>query len=418
MKRLATVKQALIGGLAMLSFTAATAGATTINVSPEGELGEARRAYYNIRVGDLRLAFRTGARLRWTDNVGYGDDDDSGWLFIPRLGLDMYYPLSTYVQISSGITAGYEYYLSGDGEAQFFVEGGEGDLQANITGAIRLDEDTTIQLRDQLGREIDSLDIAVRDRTEDYAAWVHNFSALYSKAINPKTTAKVQYTHSDRWTDDDDFEHLDYSRDAFDFVALYKLMRQLRIGPYARISQTRFHEDIRNDRMIYEGGVTATGQFQLGNSINYTVNLGYQSPDIGDDNNPDADDEEAGLVTNFNLSVLPGAFPGHRVRVGYRRNHTDPDPGVNYSDELFAGYGIDIRITKALMLRSDVDWVKISDSDDGEDAQVWRFSIRTGYKLTKHMKIGAEYRYTTKDSDMDDNEFAQNLVDLNVSYRF
>ena len=405
-------------GLATLLACTATTPATVIDVSPEGEMAGPRTSYYNLRVGDLRLAFTGNAVMRWTDNLGYSANNNSAWSLVPSLGVDAYYPISPYFQISGGLTAGYEFYLSGDGEDQFFINGSEGALRGDVTAEIRFDDDSAIQISDSFAREIDTLDIAARDRAEDYAAWVHTFSARYSKALNRRTTGKVQYTHNDRWTSDSTFNHLDYSSDSLDAVVLYRLMKNFSLGPYLRVNSTRFHEDKRNDRVIYEGGVSTTGQLQLGGNVSYTFNFGYQSPQISNDNDPTATDEENGLVTNFNLSVRPGVLPGHRFRAGYNRNHTDPDPGVNYSDELFLGYGIDIRLWKEFLASADIDWRDISDSDGGEDATLWRFTLRSTYDLTEKTALRAQYTYTDKSSDVGANEFSQNMIEIGVSHRF
>ena len=399
------------------------AGATNIDISPQGRLGKTRRAYYNFRFSELRLAFTGNARLRWTDNIGYVDNggsnsEDSGWSLIPSLGMDVYYPVSQYFQISAGITGGYEYYFSGEGENQFFVEGSKGSASADITAVLRLDEDSSIRFRDSWAREVDSLNIAARNRTEDYAAWRHTFSALYSKALNISTTGKVQYTHGDRWATEDEYDYLDYRKDSLDVVLLYRLLSKLRLGPYLSASKTRFTEELRNDRAIYEGGLSGVGETYFVNNINYDFNIGYQLPDIENDNDPAATDDDSRLVTKLNVSMAPGALPGHRVRIKYGRNYEDSDQGVNYVDEFLLGYGLDILVMESVMVKADIDWLDISESDNGENAELWRFTLGCSHKLNEKTSIRAEYRYTDKSSDISGNEYSQNLFEVGLSYRF
>ncbi len=393
---------------------------TELRFSPQGRLAP-QQSHYNLRYGTFRVGFAGQLSLTYGDNVTYADAGESevdSWSLVPSLTMDVYWPISPYAQIDSHFTVGYKYYFDDDATDDWFVGDNEGSLAADFSAQYRFWDDNIIEFRNIFSREIDSLDIAARGRGDDYALTRNIVELQYSKDLRPDTSMDLQYAHTNAWTNDEEFEYLDYASDAFDAAVLYQLTPRVRVGPYARWESTRFTEDIRNDRVTYEAGLTSIGSFSFGSIVNYNVSLGYESIALDSTNDPTADDDEGGFTAAFQTSITPTLFPGHRVRASYERNHTSPNPGVNYADELLLGYGLDFRLTNDLMVSADVDWLDINESDDGEEANLWRFYMRTSYSLTPKTDLSAAYRFTTKSSDMDDREYDQNTFQLTIRHQF
>ncbi|MCF7855139.1 MAG: hypothetical protein K9N51_10105 [Candidatus Pacebacteria bacterium] len=393
--------------------------ATEIRLEPQAHAREPRD--FNFRYGDIYLDLTGGISMRYSDNINYAASEDNevdSWYVTPRLTLSAYWPVSPYVDIDSAVSVGYVYYLNDEAEDNWYVSGTEGNVSAGVSSQIRLGDDHIITLRDELAREVDSLDIAVRGRPEDYAITRNTFSAVYSRALTPSTTGSLQYAHENVWVNKDEFDWQNSVSDSIDGLVLWHAMRNFRIGPYARVEWYRFPEDVRNDRVSYEAGLTSVGSFTVGTMVTYTANVGYEAIALDDSNAPDVDDDEGGFVADFTAAVNPTIFPGHRVRCSYRRNHETVNPFANYADELLLGYGIDFYVTRNLLATADVDYLHIWESDDGENAELWRFWMRTSYALTPKTSVGAGYRYTFKDSDDADREYNQGTFEVTITTTF
>lgn len=401
-------------------FLAAPAAATQIRISPQARL-QPGATRYNLRMGSLRLGMSGETTLQYSDNVTYVRDSSakiSSWSLIPSLTLNAYWPLSPYLQVDSHVTVGYRYYFDGKLKDDWFVAGSDGALTADISGQYRFWRDHMIQVRNRFSREIESLDIAARGRADGYALSRNITELQYSRALRPDTTLDLQYAHARVWANRDMFAYLDYVSNSLDGAVLYQLTRRVRIGPYARWESFRFPERLRNDRVSYEAGVTSVGSFTLGNVVTYSASFGYEHVELDSDNDPTATDDRGGFTARFETAIRPTLFPGHRVRASYRRNHTTANPGVNYADELLLGYGMDFFATSKLRISSDLDWLNISESDGGENANLWRFYTRTSYSLTPNLDLSAGYRYTYKTSNMRDREYTQNSFHLTIRHQF
>ncbi len=380
-----------------------------------------RDVRYNLRLGTMYMGYSGRVAAGYNDNFSYANDASGGrgdFYFTPELRLSMYWPISPYVQIDSGLTFGYRFFTSESEGNNWYVHGEGGGVSADITGQLRIGDDSTIILQESLSREIDTISVAARDVNAGYAATRNTLSATYSKALNRSTTGSVRVAHSNLWTDGGDFDHHDNVTDSIDVLVLYRLMQNLQIGPYARWSSIRFTEDERNNRNSFELGVSSVGSFTAGGLVSYSASIGFEALAVDTGNSPTATDDDGGLTTNFQLAVNPVVFPGHRFRVSYKREHEQLSPLINYADQFLIGYGLDFRATSDLIVSSDIDWMDIRESDGGEHANLWRLSFRTRYRLTEAMSLGALYRFTFKSSDDSNRGYDQNIFEISLNYDF
>lgn len=412
-------------------------GATTIQITPQQSSRHGSRYRYpatsrygatadyqsvdNILLGPLSLGLTGRVAMQYTDNVNYAEDggrEGTAWSLVPELSLRVNYPVSQYVTISTGVSAGFRYYFTGPGEDGFFMASDAGAVAAYLGANVILADDVVIGIHNRLSREVETLEIIDRNRGADYGAWRNTVDVSYSKQLNRSLSATLTYMHEDRWTDNNRYQYQDFSKDGVDLTVLYHLLPSLKAGPYVRFEDTRFHKKMRNNRRTLEAGLSTVGGIREGAALSFTANFGYETVFLANDNDPTAQDDEGGFVATFVTAFTPTVLPGHRLRTSYRRNHEDLNPGINYADELLLGYGVDIRVTDQITVSGDVDWTNIRESDGGEEADIWRFFLRSAFQLTARTDVGFSYRFTTKDSDVGANDFSNNFVELSLTHNF
>jgi opacity protein-like surface antigen len=393
--------------------------ATNIELSPDRRTG-ARFDRYTLKYGTLQLGLTGEFAVRWSDNNDYSpeddDDDADGWSMVPALSLDIYWPVSPYIEVNTDIRFAYHHYFGGAGENDWEISGDEGQVSSDFGIDFKLGQDGLLTLYDEISREIESLRVAREARDADYSLLTNVLGLRYENQLNRDWNASIQYEHKNRWASPGEYDYEDSISDAIDVVFLRRVTPTLKLGPYVRYERIRFPEDRRNDRDVWGGGLSYVWDSRSWVSIDGVV--GYEVTEVDTDNDSTATDQGGEWVTRFNVSVNPAVLPGHRVRASYRREHEDVSEGHNYSDEILLGYGILFRYGDYTRVFADVDWMDINESDDGEHAQLWRFRLGTGYDLTRDTDLDATYEYTDKSSDIDGNDYTRNVFEVKVKHRF
>jgi hypothetical protein len=382
-------------------------------------------AYYNFKIGELGLALTGRMAAQWSDNVnraGERGTKESGWSMIPELTLAVDYPVSPYVNINFSISAGYRYYIDREaGEDGFFLSG-DSDVAAAETGAtFILGENHYIKFHDRLTFETDTLATntyrnRVEDSTDDYEGWRNVADLSYVRQLTPDWQTELMYAYEIRRTRGNQFAYQDFDKHSFDWNLWWSMMKNVRTGPYFTWSRYSFDTGQRNDRETYEFGATANIEDAFGlKGLALTVNAGWEI--LESDTNPFASDNDDGPTANFTIYYDPRGVVGHRVRTSYRRNHEDPNPFVNYADELLLGYGFDIKATDELIFTADVDWLDINESDRGEHYNLVRFWVTATYWIMPDTYCDLSYWYTEKYGS-NASDYRRNTVELGITHRF
>lgn len=383
-------------------------------------------AYYNFKFGGFTLALTARMAAVWSDNNNRAESSaaEEGWSFRPELTMAMQYnPGSPYYSVDLSLSVGYRWYPDDEvGESDFFLSSDGGVAAVSLGSTVILGEDHYIRLHDRLAYESDTLSAETYynddDNTLDYDTWRNTLDATYGRQLHPDWRTELSYAYELRWADADEYDYLDFGSHSLDWTLYWRVMRNIEIGPYMNYRYYDFDTNERNDRDILEGGITANIDDGFGiEGLSMTMNGGYEIVNMRDDK-PGVDDEDDGFTASFTTQYQPeGVLPGHRVRSSYRRNHEDPDPTVNYADELLLGYGIDIPVNDKLIFTADVDWMDISESDMGENFNMWRFWVSTNYWLTPKTSCDLTYSFTAKEGT-EREDYEQNEVEIGVTHRF
>lgn len=373
---------------------------------------------YNIKVDNLHLALTATMDVRWDDNVNQSKHDEESDLSIePGLQLNVYWPLNPNLIISSGISMSYRYYTGDDGEDGFRIGGTDGALSAQIMADLNVGQNGSLTLSEEYSHDIDTIDIRATDaNANDYALSRNTIGLEYSNELRPDLTGTAKLTHTNQWADDSDYDTHDYYSDFIDVVLLKALNRSFQVGPYARAGLYRYTKDKHNDSEEYDAGLAfvyeKTEQFSLSGSI------GWQKTAFDDSNAPAANDEESNVTYELAARYASSEYLTHLLTLDYGVTQGTLPEDVNYNKQLGINYTFSWEIHKNVVLNGHFGYVNSRESDGGENADFYSAGIGTGYRLTAQSTVSIYYTHEWKESDMDDEEYAENWVELSLAYRF
>jgi hypothetical protein len=226
----------------------------------------------------------------------------------------------------------------------------------------------------------------------------------------------VKLTHANQWADDSDYDTHDYYSDFIDMVLLKKINRAFQVGPYVRAGLYRYTEDKHNDSEDYSAGLAFV--YERTQAFSLTGSVGWQKVNFDDDNNPDATDDDSDIHYNLAARYAASEYMTHLLTVDYGMNQGTLPEDVNYTKQLAVTYTLSWEIHKNVILNGHFGYVNSRESDDGENSDYYSAGIGTGYRLSPKSTVSLYYTHEWKDSDMDDEDYTENWVELSFAYRF
>jgi hypothetical protein len=373
---------------------------------------------YNLKFGNLHLSLTGTMDVEWNDNVNLSDTDEEDDTSIsPGLQLDIYWPLNPSLVISSGISAQYNYYTGGEGEDGLEISGTKGALSAQLIADLKLGQDGTLTASEEYSRNVDTIEIrAVQPNSTDYTLNRNILGLQYRNEFNPYLSGTIKATHTNQWTDQNEYDTHDMYSDFLDVVLLKQINRSFQLGPYARAGMYRYTADRHNDSNEYSAGVAFV--YQKTQALALTGSVGWQKVTFDGDNTPGATEETDNITYQVAARYSNSEFTTHLLSVNYGANQGTLARDVNYAKQLGVDYTLSWEIYKDIVLNGNLGYVNTRESDNGENSDFYSAGIGTGYRLTQQTTISLYYTHEWKDSNMDVNEYTQNRVQLSLSHRF
>ena len=412
----ATLRAAvLVLGLAALPALAGTG----MNLGPMSLGTEAAGvpADYNLRLGNLRLGLTGNMAAQYDDNVDRTHDEKTGAVSAgPGLGLGVYWPVSPYVQIQTG--AGLTYWYSTDEDALEGLEvtgldGGATDATISLEAALH--KHLRLRLSDSYSHSSDKLALASRGVPRS-SSLSNNETALQADMEwTKRITTLTRFAHEAQWAGSSTFDRMDLTRDSVNTAALWRLNRQLQMGPYGDWQGTTYSEDKHNDSQAVGAGLAVA---YASGGLNVTTKLGLSKVKFSDSNVPGATDGYTGMGFGASLGFATSKLISHTLSVDYGPTQGTLDSGINFSKDLTTSYGVSVSLRPRLTVSGTLAWVNSRQSDGGENANTYQAGVGVSYELTKRVSPRLSYQQTRKTSDVSSQEYVDNLVALSLSYRF
>jgi len=431
--------------LSTLGFLGGTAHATNIDLDPTGRQSP-DTGNYNFKYGTLRMGLTGAMSVGYDDNITrgdtYNDSNDKyndqrrvrGWFLEPSLTLGINWPISPYVNIATSVGAGYRYYIDHDDLSDWFLTGDAATVSTQVKADFKLGQTGTLTFYDKLSRDIDSLQLDARgnnnnDNNDDgdrYAQLTNEVGAQYANDLSESLHNTVKYAHTNVWVTPSDEDYQNYESDMVDDVFLHDINKNLQLGPYATVTNTRFQNDEQgydtqhNDSWMYEAGLAGVYMRDAGFSVN--GRLGWQLAEF-DNQNPTANQDGGDSTSSPSMSLAANFASSdlttHTLFASYGLSQSNLSVNTNSSEQAMAGYGIAVRVMPKLTLSGDISWINYNDDGSyGENANLYRYGVGADYTLSPKATLSLRYEYTDKDSNVDLNSYDRNFVKLTLTYRF
>ena len=375
---------------------------------------------YNVRMGLLSLGFTGWVRARYDDNLTLSDNDRrrAGWSIEPGLGVAVDLPVSPFLQLRGDVGFGYTYYPGGNGENDFWIGGSDGVLDANAEAEFLLDQKSKITVGDYYSRQVRTLDLATRGFPNDFS-WNQNVIGVqYDNQLSPYFLGALRYEHTNAWSDKGRYKEQDYYADMLQAVLLWRMNRKLQWGPYLRGERFGYPNGGHNNGTSLGGGVAFVFNPREGLTLDGSVGIESMQFDTG--NPPLATDSSFGLTAKSSAGVSMTLLKATvlDLRLSYVRSHVTYDPLVNFSEDLTLGTGLAYSGIKDLNLYSHVDYVLFNESDFGDEGNVIRLMLGTGYQFTRKTSGDIRYIHTTRLSNQAGQGYTDNALELTLMHKF
>ena len=362
---------------------------------------------YNILLSEIRLNFVTGIELIWDSNYNRNNSNEElSFAVSPTLLVDMYWPISPTLELSTAVNLGYDFYLEGEGEDGFTVSGTDTTV-SYLDLDLYLGENAMLTASNAFSANIASASIQTNTaerRDASYRRFENATSLRYAQLMTPYTRVNAAYTFSQTFSESAVLANPDdYQQHALLSGFSTQLNEALTVSLLTSLSMYLYDDDFRND----------INQYRLGSEFSYTsvagltsrLHLAFDLLDVDSSRNSGiTDDQSTSLYVDGSMSFHTGPFMAHRFRLGYRNQISqattaDPaNPGsslpVNFEQVINLDYQFNYLIHENLTLRLSHQLSRTQEAEDGNEYYEQEIQFEPRLKLEGSWTVYARYTYT------------------------
>lgn len=364
-----------------------------------------------LTVGPVSLDAHLGYQLQWNDNIrSTASNMERDWIQMPRVSLRAMWPATKDSTITVGASVGYEIYHD-HSELNRLNIAPDSEVAWDIPV-----KDFVFTLHDRIQY---SQEIASQGGLSGVAQFprLENTAGVRARWQPGDFVFEVGYDHYFLSADSETFDYLSRSSEQFFARAARCFGAITRVGMEASGSLTDYDSPDQSDNQSVSVGPFA--DWQIRQSLRLTLRGGYvvHFSDRGltgggeESLNPYYFGAEATHhLTDF---VTHGVSANREVRQGY-------NPGSDFSEELRVRYFVTWAFHRSADLGLDAFYEEAQEPQPEVLEEYTRLGIGVSLNCRPrdHLTVGASYRFTTKESNLATRDYQQNLVTLNLDYRF
>ena len=393
---------------------------------------------HNFAIGPVRFSLAAGFGVEVNDNITLSDNGrESDVVLRPSLNLDATWLVSDMNILRFSVGASYAKYLS---HSKYDTEGILLSPTSELAFTFILGE-VKFTIRDRFSYQEDPYDIPVLSDIARYRRFENQIGVRADWEANSSFTLSGGYDHYNLWARDDIFSDQDRSIDTVFFKPSYALSPTLRIGLNTSASYINFNESSRGD-----GSNLMVGPFvewQLSAYTNLYLEAGYQRLEFdgnGFTNNRLLEEllEENGFSAAQRKQLLEDELQDDSGSDSYYvRFEVNNEPAESFKHRFSASKTAEIGFLSnsydLYHIEYNADWTVIRDTSIAptvfyeyyktsgsfqEKAHRIGAAIGVRHHLTNSITLGLDYRFLSKDSNLPQADYYQNLTFLSIYYKF
>lgn len=367
---------------------------------------------YTVKSGDFSLLVTPSLALDYNDNIRTSNSNpEDDFILRPALGLNLSYPITQRNLLLLNVSFGYSKYLRHDDLSTWFVQSGS---QLSFDVFVK---DFKINLHDQFSYIQDSAQEAAVANTGSYGT-LNNTAGLLVNWNLQDLTPSLGYDHQIVKSTTPQFEQQDHSSESLVGRMGLRVYPGVTPGVEGTVSFTSYDQTVLNNNTAYSLGAYA--DWQPGPYLHLQARAGYsifqfqhtsQSIQTGDLNS-----WYVGLTATHQLSdsVSYSLSAGHDIRLGIQSDAIEEyyfQPGINWSIiknwtfQTFVSYqhGNQGQASLGGNSTETYDWIS--------------GGLGVSHAITARLTAALNYRLTWRSSNEASQEYTQNLVELQLTYR-
>jgi hypothetical protein len=213
----------------------------------------------------------------------------------------------------------------------------------------------------------------------------------------------------------DEFSYLDRRAHALSFSAAFLVRETLTLGVEGGAARSRYDEDFLADADTYHAG--AFVDTMLTDHIRLRVAAGWQGMSHSGGAAGFESGDGNGWYANMNLVHKISPVAMQTVVIGH-----ESSLGVfaNVQKSTFVQHTVSWDIIYDLTLQTDLRYERGEESGGPYTETFNRYgaSVALSYPITEKLRASLRYRFLYKDSDLEDRDYRQNQVMLDLNYVF
>lgn len=388
---------------------------------------------YNFAIGNFRFGIAAGIGFEWNDNITLSENDrKSDVIFRPIVNLEAIWQMSELNTLRFNVGISYAKYFDHpeyDTDGVLFSPDSELALTFFV-GSVKF------TLSDRFGYQEDAYDVPQLSNVADYGRWENQASLDIDWAINQNINLELGYSNFNLWPTDDVFYLEERSINTVYLKPGFQVAPGIKIGLNGTYSWINFASDQRSDGYNILAG--AYIEWQITEFTKLYLEGGYQALNYdGSSNYFDVQIDELGLSDDDAAavqSILADNSDSDSYYIKFEINNQLTESYrqrllftktaeigfyTNYYDLYHVEYNAEWKIFEHCEIGPSVFYEYYTSSgQDGEDADRIGVALGIRYHLTNSLTLGLDYRYIWKDSNLEGQDYYQNVAFLSLYYKF
>lgn len=374
---------------------------------------------YNVKAGPVKMLFNAGVGAEYNTNVNLSEDNPmADFVFTPRVGVGLYWPITKMNKLRTNIQLGWQYYLNHPNLGSQTVTI---DPSTEFVFNIFVNEaNLMITLFDRPSITVNPLENPTVSNATDYSIFNNTAGIDLLWDLNDVQLG-LGYANFMQYAINQSFDYTNRVSNQVFGNASFLVLPYLRLGLEGSATFS-----------VYTAGSTP-GANALNNNVNYTLGpfasgnisryvdwmagVGWQITDFSESNNPLNTGNYSKPYYYLNIDHSLNKYFSHRVTTGFE---AIPSVQSNFAQLFYVRYSFNWLLIKDWSLGGAAFYENGMESPGPNSENFDRVggTLSLSYQLTKHWVFNIYYGVIAKGSDIAFDGYNQQRFGINATYNF